>query len=618
MYGMKHIYGIMTLAALACTVTACSLEELPKTTADKKIIFGTEEGLQTYAYSFYKALPGLEDIPICEGTSTDYGAARSYTAFYQQDAYTAETSTSWSWTELRNINYFLDGLHSGDCTVAEPVRNHFEGLARWFRAYFYYDKLTVYGEVPWFEHCLSSDQTDEMYSGRSSRDVIIGHIIDDLDFAYANITTTGSTGNTLISKYAALALKSRVCLFEGTYRKYHHIDSEKYSAEKLLSLCASACEALMETKVYSLNQTTVSDDLMSSNSCGAYRSLFYSRDILTSEVILGKAASLANGVTGNANWRYTSASYGSGYCLSRAFVFTYLCTDGTRFTDKPDYTTIPFVNEFTNRDLRLKQTVKGPSYTMSGRSQEKVADIVNLVAPTGYHPIKFIEDSNSKNNTNKNENSLPIIRYAEVLLNYAEAKAELGSLDASIWTNTIGAIRKRAGITAAAAVSNLPTTVDRYLQSTFYPDIDDPIILEVRRERAIELVYEGFRVNDLNRWAEGPNFEKVPWTGIHIPALDTPVDINGDKVNDYYFSMKDESEVPQLQRSIYVRILPEGSSEQGLFADPNPAGGYDLRYELSLKRKWYGDDRQYLHPIPAQIVRDYAKRGYELTQNPGW
>ena len=163
-----------------------------------------------------------------------------------------------------------------------------------------------------------------------------------------------------------------------------------------------------------------------------------------------------------------------------------------------------------------------------------------------------------------------------------------------------------------------PTTVDPYLQQTFYPKTTDPVILEIRRERAIELVYEGFRENDLARWAEGKRFESVPWTGIHFSALDTPIDINEDGAKDYYFTTKTVAQIPEAYKGIYVRIIPEGSDEQGLRADPNPAGGYDLRFELSLRRKWYDDGRQYLSPIPAQVIRDYENRGYHIEQNPGW
>lgn len=615
---MKKISYILCAGALCLSAFSCSLYEKPEAYASKEDIFASEDGLQSYVWSFYKALPSLANIPVCEASCVDYAACRGFSAYYSEDAYTAETPTSWSWGQLRNINYFLDGLHSEVCTVDAEKKRHFEGIARWFRAYFYYDKLVNYGGVPWFEHCLSNTDTDEMYKPRDSRDEIIGHIIEDLDYAWEHITTESSVGNSLVSKYAALALKSRACLFEASYRKYHGESGTQFTVKGLYEQCIDACNKLMNANVFSLNTVTVEDDYMNTNSIGPYRSLFYSREILTNEVILGRVASKAEGVKGEANWRFNSGSYGNSYCLSRAFVQTYLKTDGTAYSDQQAYSTLTFNQEFSNRDNRLKQTVKGPGYAMkSGSAFNKVADIVNNVAPTGYHPIKFVEDYTSKDNKADNENSYPIIRYAEVLLNYAEARAETGALTTADWTKTVGALRTRAGI-SGTAVTALPTTLDPYLKATFYPKVTDAKIMEIRRERAIELVYEGFRVNDLKRWAEGKRFEKVPWTGIHIAALDTPIDINEDGVSDYYFTTKEISQLTPSQKLIYVQILPDGSDEQGLRADRNPAGGYDLRYELALKRKWYDDGRQYLNPIPAQIVRDYASRGYYIQQNPGW
>ncbi|MBQ2452231.1 MAG: RagB/SusD family nutrient uptake outer membrane protein, partial [Bacteroidales bacterium] len=390
---MKNIMKYLAGAALFLSLSACSLFERPEAYASKEDIFASEDGLQAYMWSFYRALPTLKSIPTCEASNVDYAACRSFANFYSEDAYTAETPTSWSWSTLRNINYFLDGLESDVCTVDEAKKKHFEGVARWFRAYFYLDKLQNYGAVPWFDSCLSNTDVDEMYKPRDSRDVIIGHIIEDLNFAWENITTEESIGNSLISKYAALALKSRACLFEASFRKYHGESGTQFTVKKLYEECVDACNKLMNSKKFSLNTTTVSDDYMNSKSIGAYRSLFYSREILTKEVILGLPASVTEKVLGEANWRFNSGSYGNSYCLSRAFVQTYLKADGSAYSDKAAYSKLSFKEEFANSDARLKQTVKGPDYAMSGgNATHKVADIVNNVAPTGYHPIKFVED----------------------------------------------------------------------------------------------------------------------------------------------------------------------------------------------------------------------------------
>ena len=613
-------YRIILIAALgALSLYSCSLKEDPITSGNRTIIFGSAQGLEAYSLSFYQQLPSLSDLTSREGT-TDYGVAKSVSTFYTT-AYTAETSTSWGWGYLRTVNYFIDGIHSEDCTVSQADKDHYEGLARWFRALFYFNKLFTYGGVPWFDHCLKNDELDEMYKNRDSRDVIISHIIEDLDFASEHIRTTSSKGNTRISKNAAYALKSRACLYEASWRKYHNEETADWTAAKLYRLAADAAKVIMDDPLVNLNTTVCADAYLTDNpSLGAYRSLFYSKNIITDEVILGVQASLADLVTGDANWYWNSATYGNCACLSRAFIFTYLCTDGTRFTDKPAYKAINFINEFNGRDARLAQTVKGPHYQIAGGGwRDRRPNIVDGVAVTGYQPIKFVEDATAKNGTSKNENSQPIIRYAEVLLNYAEAKAELGELTDAEWAATIGALRLRAGFQDKAGVtSSKPTSVDTYLKETFYPDISNPVILEIRRERAIELVYEGFRADDLKRWKEGKNFERVPWTGIHVPSLNAQFSVNDDDTKDFYVTYDAYGDVPSYAQNKYVHVYQDSDPEQGLRLDANPDGGYDLRYEVIVKRKWYDDDRQYLYPIPAEVIREYTNRGYTLTQNPGW
>jgi len=248
-----------------------------------------------------------------------------------------------------------------------------------------------------------------------------------------------------------------------------------------------------------------------------------------------------------------------------------------------------------------------------GVGKTAVADIKNL-SLTGYQVIKYTLDESKYDGGAKNINSIPLIRYAEVLLNYAEAQAELGVLTDSEWALTVGALRKRAGITGGT--ETLPTTVDSYLQRTFYPDVTSPVLLEIRRERAIELVAEGMRFDDLRRWKCGSLMETLPWSGIHIPGLEQPVDVNGDGVNDYYFTEGEVASAPAAYKNIAVRVNQDGV---GLYAEANPVSGYDLVYKTGAgDRYWYPDGRQYLYPIPAKVIRDYRNAGYTISQNPEW
>lgn len=596
-----RILSLLGVALGAALLSGCDLTENMQVKADKAMIFGSEAGLNAYSYSLYDMLPTTKSIFKQESGKCDYASCKTMNTFFVDGAYNSETSTSWSWTNLHKINYFIDGLKSDVCTVDDATRNHFLGIARWFRAYFYYDKLKTYGEVPWFDHQIQNYEFDYMYKDRDSRDVIIKNIIDDLDFAYENIRTTESEGNSLISKYAAAAFKSRVCLFEASFRKYHGVAGETYSADDLYAECADAAALVMNSTKFKLNTAA--------GTVGAYRELFSNETPDTGECILSICANAESEIFGEGNWYYNSASYGNGICAVRPFVLSFLMADGTPFTAKENYELIEFKDEFSNRDLRLAQILRGPSYKMDGKNV--VPDIATKVAMTGYHVIKFSLDSKSYDNGAKNPVGMPMIRYAEVLLNYAEAKAELGEITDRDWVNTVAAIRSRAGVNGGSV---LPATLDTYMQDTFYPDVTDPVIMEIRRERAIELYLEGFRMDDLRRWKAGNLFEDLPWTGIHIPALDTPIDINADGANDYYFSYS-PVDGNSASKDIWIQL---GTEADGLWVEQNANGGYDLVHKTVGGRKWYDDGRQYLYPVPAKVIRDYAAEGYKISQNPNW
>ena len=608
---MKHIFYILSsMIVLGVLAVSCNLTEDPQAQAGRAIVFGDEAGLRNFTYGFYDYLPDYSNAHRINITHDH--SAKMNTGTYEQGAYTTNTSTSWSWSAIRNVNYFIK--YNTDPNVAEEIRNNYMGIARMFRAYLYFDKLVTYGAVPWIDKPL--DPTDEdLYKTQDSRDVIITHIMEDLDFAAENILEDKITPySNAVNKWTALALKSRICLFEGTFRKYHasgsqfgsqYLEGCTISANTLLQAAADAARKIMDEGPYKLHTGTA----YVAGGRGAYRDLFISNDPVTEEVMLAYTQSKDLSVLGEANWYYNSTSYGPHLSMTRAFAKTYLNADGSLYDEKtPTGAYKTFVQETSGRDARLCQTIRGADYTRAdkdGKFTERTAPDMRL-SLTGYQYTKYVIDDENYNNGRTNDNDVPLLRYAEVLLNYAEAKAELGTINAEDWSRTIGALRRRAGITGGD-LDKLPTVVDTYLQHTFYPNVTNPVILEVRRDRAIELILEGFRLNDLKRWACGKNWETAPWDGVYIPALDAPVDLNGDGEYDVYVTEDANYQKDGKYKSIAMTL---NDQQKAVKIADDPAGGYLLGYKMP--RKW--NDNMYLYPVPENVIL----KNDNLKQNPGW
>jgi hypothetical protein len=437
----------------------------------------------------------------------------------------------------------------------------------------------------------------KLFSGRDSRTVVMDSILADLDYATANIRTVTDNTRSLVTKYIAYAFKSRVCLFEGTFRKYH-TELGLPGAEALLSEAASAAQVVMDEAGFSINET--------GGPGKSYRQLFTSKVPVGSEIMLAALCDPTLSVFNDANWWWTSATYGARLSFTRTFINTYLTIDGTPFTDKAGYETMTFPQEVKSRDSRLQQTIRMGDYKRTNAGITEVAPPVFSYTYTGYQPIKWCLDDTYYDGGSRNDNSISIIRYAEVLLNLAEAKAELGIFTDADWTKTIGALRKRAGITSG--LTTIPTVVDPYLQSNYFPDIADPVILEIRRERGIELVLEGFRFYDLVRWKHGELLEQT-WNGFYVPAVDQPLDLNEDgKLDVCFYITPPQNPVAGVT---YINVAPTISSGVNPQRLSNTTFG-EITWLTNIPRVW--EDKHYLYPIPEND----RLMNPELGQNPGW
>lgn len=599
---MKNNIIALILSA-SVLVVSCDLAEQPKAKAGRDMIFGSETGLLTYTNGFYEYLPDYDNAH--KQNITMDNAAKNATGTYEVGAYTTNTSTSWSWSSIRNVNYFLK--YNTSSNVSEPIRNNYSGIARLFRAYLYFNKLVQYGAVPWIDIPLEPD-SPELYKAQDSRDVIISKMIEDLDFAAANITEDKITPNSnRVNRWTALFFKSRVCLFEASFRKYHATGSKfgkeylkdcKISAEELYRQAADAAQEIIEKGPYRLYTGTPY-----ANGRGSYRELFISDNAVSQEVMLSLALDPVLQL-GEANWYYNSSTYGPHLCMTHAFAKTYLNLDGTPYNDKKGDTYKTFAEETSGRDYRLNQTIRGADYTCKDKEGVFVPTPANMTGHslTGYQFTKYVMDDISFDGGRTNYNDVPIARYAEVLLNYAEAKAELGTLTDADWEKTIGALRGRAGITGG--LDKKPTTADPYMMS-IYTGVTDPVILEIRREREIELILEGLRLNDLKRWACGKLWETAAWDGIYIPALNTPLDLNGDGTNDVFVTEDSKYSGPYKSIAMYT-----GDNLKVVKLADDTKGGYRLNYEIS--RVW--NDNMYIYPIPEIVIQ----KNPNLKQNPGW
>jgi len=590
---MKNQY-LWILLCLFVLASCQTLDQEPESTATKSAVFSNETGLKLYTNSFY-SMDFMPRSSTTRDAMSDYLAVKSVESFLQPGGYGANLSSGWSWKDLRNINYFIE--NNNDPTVPPSVRNNYSGIARYYRAYFYLEKIKRFGDVPWIGKAMAIDDP-ALYGPRDKRELVMDSVLADINYACANITTTNDPSRTTVTKNVAYAFKSRLCLFEGTFRKYHTELNLQSSATAWLTDAAEAAKYLMDNGGYALNTA--------GGSGNSYRQVFISSAPIASEVIQASVSDLTLNVLHDANWWWTSGTYGAKASFTRTFINTYLKLDGTPFTNDPAYKTMVFKDEVKNRDLRLKQTIRSGDYKRISGGVPVPAPPVFSYTFTGYQPIKFTLDDMYYDAGSLNINSVALFRYAEVLLNYAEAKAELGTLTDADWALTVGKLRERGGITGG--LTTKPTQADPYLVTNYFPGISDPSILEIRRERGIELSIEGFRFSDILRWKRGQLMEQE-WNGFYVPALVSPMDLNEDGILDVAFY---QGTAPAPVAGVtYVNVSATVSGKTNSQQLKNASSG-ELTWMNEIPRKW--DDKMYYYPIPqADLQKNPA-----LGQNPGW
>ena len=577
---------------LAGALPGCKkfLDKEPFTTLTPAQAFQNAGDLQLYTNSFYvNQMPNANTIFTGDNTS-DYISGNNIPTIMTAQVSANEPIGGWSqtsagsWSELRNINYFIQ--NNNVPSITDSVRNSYTGVARFFRAWWYFNMVKNFGNVPWYSTPLGTTDSS-LYKTQDPRTLVMDSVEADLDYAIAHAPAAKDATCSQITKWTALALKSRVGLFEGTFRKYHTELGLGNTATTWLNYSVDASTQLMNSG-YSLHST--------GSPLADYRAVFTTQAPWPDEVILAFVYNDALKLWHNANAYFTSTTLGNRTSPIKSFIDTYLNKDGSRFTDRPQFDTVSFVNEMANRDPRLQQTVRCNGYKYSS----------GVSAPpdysytfTGYQPLKFNVDNSAINLNSQNNNSIPIFRYAEVLLNLAEAKAELGTFSSTDWANTIAKLRARAGI----ANTTMPTVADAYMQQYFLNTGSDPVLLEIRRERGVELMLEGFRFDDIRRWKMG-KLMNMPYNGVYVPQLNTPYAMNGDGVLNVAFV--NATPTTGVVKGVYYDIIDNNTIKltQGTFGN--------IIWLANTLRVW--DDKMYYDPIPSSEIVINPN----LKQNLGW
>jgi hypothetical protein len=463
---IKHILGI---TASLFIITSCEVERLPETNISDATFWRSESDLKTANNYLYTFLP---DFNADDNMSDDaFGlASNSISDGSRLAPATAMADFNNQYTLIRAANNILEkGPKTG---VAATILDRYLAEARFFRAWGYFNLLQRYGGVPLITKTLTDD-SPELSSASASRDEVLNLILADLDFASSKLPTPTALGTAdygRISNTAAFAFRARVALFEGTRSKFHSYgDSKKY-----LTIAAASAKAVIDSKQHALYS-------------GPYFNIFQyeGEGRANRENVLVKqyGVSLTDRVTSHTYCRGVLEN--GNKSPTKSLVDSYLMKDGLPITKSPLYKApVLSTDVFVNRDTRLSDDVlkSGDSYIFTN----PVFRISSLVfAKTGFTFRKYwniVDWNNQASFIDRN-----LIRYAEVLLIYAESQFELGeSISDADLNLTINELRKRGGV---APLSNAFAAANGLSMRD-----------EIRRERRVELAQEGFRYWDLIRW----------------------------------------------------------------------------------------------------------------------
>lgn len=581
---MKLKY-ILCMAAFAGAFTACDVtDKSPIDSLTDASYWRTVQDLKLYANGLY----GNLDAPsVTKDNTSDNCVTTSYSSWLFNESSVPATagSAGWTWGNIRTCNFFLQRYETVSGTESEI--NQYVAEVRFFRALDYFGKIKAFGDVPWYEKDLQTTDKDELYKARDSKDFVLGKIIEDLEFAITWLPDLGKQESGRLTKDAARTQLARVCLYYGTYKKYHNESGPPTSGE-LLSKAITLTNEIMNSNNYAIVKGT-------DPGCGQLPfegyPLYYSNQFVQEDLSSNKETILARYYEDGVLMHQTGRQAGSsGTGLSKDFVESFLCTDGLPISVSKMYKGDESLeDEFVNRDPRMYQIIDNrnkPFTIINGEQQVNPFPACGANdAVTGYPCVKFRSPLQAQWEANKTTYDWFVYRYAEVLLINAEAHVELGTCTQEVLDRTVNQLRDRVGMPhmTTSPVAD-PAAIDYGYEVT-------PLIYEIRRERRIELVTEGHRLDDLKRWNAMKVFEN-PKTMLGIRITDAVRKLYEGNV---VFGGADGRPTVEYQGKTYLFQYPSKSLD-----DPG--------------RKWSPNDKRWFSPLPT----DELTLNPNLKQNPGW
>ena len=529
---MKNI-SILMIIGIALLSGACEdhLDKPPlDSITDQELSFSITE-MELYSNQYYTNLTAFTSM-VFGDLSSDNMIHADFTRNSRLSGVIVvpESGGGWNWGTIRGLNYFLAN-YTRTKDPWESVRIYV-GEIYFFKAYTYFELLRSFGDLPWFSEPLTTD-SPELYDPRLPRNVVADSILANLDKAIEFLDPGNATAPGRISRDAALAFQSRVALYEGSWERYHEgtnfvppgSDPDKYFRK-----AAEAAKRLIDEGSFSIHST--GEPYLD------YWRLFNQESLESNpEVILWRDYNFELGITHQA--QNLIIGEGANSSVSKQLVDSYLDINGMPISLSGLYQGDNTVEEAViDRDPRLAQTI----YQIGDPQKIDGADTIKYQRPflnmpalqantTGYQMFKGTQPEardagpGGPGHTTAN----PIFRYAEVLLNYAEAKAELGEADQAVLDMSINRLRDRVGM------PHMTVAIGFVDPDWEFPTLS-PLINEIRRERKVELACEGFRFDDLMRWrahhlinrplsgASFAQFEALTW---EPPLGEISVDADG-------------------------------------------------------------------------------------------